>query len=98
MCPLEINPKELQTRLQDEEFRSLLTHYLESIVKLDFEWTKEPSESTIYGQDKASHTGYHFLSYYSADDITTDSDSAIDINSGHDQAEWMQALSLMRRS
>jgi len=92
MCPLEINPKELQTRLQDEDFRSLLTQYLESIVKLDFEWTKEPSESTIYGQDKASHAGYHFPSYYSADGTATDGGSAIDIDLSHDQAKWMQAF------
>jgi len=34
---LEMNSKELQSRLQDEMFRRQLTEYLESIVKLDFE-------------------------------------------------------------
>jgi hypothetical protein len=38
--------------------------YLESIVKLDFDWAKEPSESTVYGQDKASHASYHFPIYH----------------------------------
>lgn len=49
---------------------------MESIVKLDFDWTKEPSESTIYGQDKSSHAGYQFPSY----DCTV-RDSEIDANS-----------------
>ena len=63
---LEMNSKELQSRLQDEMFRRQLTEYLESIVKLDFEWAREPSESTIYGQDKSSYTGYSFPSYHTS--------------------------------
>ena len=64
-------------------------------MKLDFEWTKEPSEATIYGQDKASHAGYRFPSYHST---TVDIDAMTDVNydtnkdTAHDQTEWMNAF------
>ena len=61
---VEINPRELLDRLQDESFRSRLAQYLESIVKMDFEWSKAPDESMVYGQGKANHAGYQFPDYY----------------------------------
>ena len=58
-----INPKEIHALLQDNQFRTKLIGYLESIVKLDFDWTDEPDEATIYGRDKSDHPGYQFPDY-----------------------------------
>lgn len=49
--------------MQDDEFRAKLIAYLESIVKLDFDWTDDPDEATVYGLDKAEHPGFQFPDY-----------------------------------
>jgi len=83
MCAIEMNPKELQTKLQDEDFCVKLLRYLESVVKLDFDWADEPDEVTVYGRDKASHPSYQFPDY----------DTNIDDDEGSDTAnleEWLR--------
>jgi hypothetical protein len=79
--------------LQDDEFRSRLAQYLESIVKLDFDWTCEPNESTVYGQDKADHAGYHFPSY-SQSTVHSITQGNVIRNAAydHDPATWKQAF------
>ena len=92
---IEINPKELQGLLQDEAFRARLTTYLESIVKMDFEWSKEPDESTVYGQGKENHAAYQFPDYYSP--MMRGSEATEELrwasrNSASDIEAWTQAF------
>lgn len=68
-----------------------MAEYLELIVKMDFDWAREPAESTIYGQDKWRHAGYHFPTY-DPETIYTTRDRDIEMNMEWDQgdAEWMR--------
>lgn len=49
--------------MHNDQFRAKLIGYLETIVKLDFDWTDDPDEATVYGQEKAEHPGYQFPDY-----------------------------------
>src|SRR5437762_6866639 len=40
-----------------------LIEYLELIIKLDYDWTNEPDEMTIYGQSRSDHAAYQFPQY-----------------------------------
>jgi hypothetical protein len=67
--------------------------YLESIVKLDFDWAKEPSESTVYGQDKASHASYHFPIYHTIVEDDEMDTNAVDLEDcNQDTSEWTKAF------
>jgi hypothetical protein len=67
--------------------------YLESVVKLDFDWAEEPSESTVYGQDKASHASYHFPSYNTVVQDAEMDTSAVDLEDcNQDTAAWTRSF------
>jgi hypothetical protein len=47
----------------DEGFRNRLIVYLESVIKLDFNWSDEPDEIEIYGRQPWQHPSYQFPDY-----------------------------------
>jgi hypothetical protein len=66
------SPSQFRELLRDEGYRKRVVQYLETVVKLDFDWTPYPQEIEIRGLNKWEHPSFQWPPYGKATSTTTE--------------------------